>query len=1151
MDFAALLAQIGGALSAQAAGGSQGLQQFMSNMSRMASQELAMDFEREQRASQNASQLRDKLLTQAHGERMRRNDQAHELFLQQREFDQRDREKGLVDSKQASATAAQMTVRAGTNGTYAQSLMQTLSKTPGIAVPDGVGVTWLATPEGQAATLQLAKDLGNESVALVGDITRTVTDKREQLSGIIGHTAANATPVDLLDGVLQSKRGPYQVAIGKVNNVTANFASQTKSFDDFEQKLSNLPFNMANGTLRGHATQYARAVQQLEDLRAEQPELFVEGSDLAGRYAELMAMSKVLDSRITYTSRSISDMNAARVNFDDPLSFVGFTPGYGGNQNDFEDNLFKGAVQIASNSEAGEMWDSTANVLRTLSAEDAEKLGVLPAKQALARIDARLVRKVGADATDADRAAARYEKAGTKPATISTLLKLMREHVGTDPTGYNSTDMGSGVQVGPGMKQELGDYVSLVRDINAARNQGLPNQVRLLGEQRNQLAQARSKLTTLHRVLGGRVSFGEDQVAEIIDQFGSPSDPNIGYGKVFDDVAFERFKNSTKFTSILIDKVLQDLPPGIDPGLSARTDLEFYAGEAALSEDATIRAMQALSTVNPDAMSISETTMAPVEVYRPSVVRAQSETFRLIDPEIKSNADAINAGVAPNVDMTSWEYQYGRAAVSSALVRTDGLNYTRELTKGSDIGSLDLVYAETRDADGRYRKVPMFADPGLMKSSESLTPYDAVNVFSDLIPEFRAFATDIANERFVNHPLMHSWQGGKRGYLPLDRRPGSASGVSYQTATQRGVAVPGDGTIEGAMGARLGVSGDFSTARTSEDRARMMGARMLDAVVDFNLESATDISDTQRAALENIQGVIRGMTTEQRVQFALDPAGLPIDTMVAHVAQSTRKAKPASQLRLSGMVHSTDTLQGQINDIEDSMAKLSNVEVGSRYDADPDTQTVKYTRITEGMKAQEMNRLVDLRDRIKRRLQFTRPASEIASDTRNTFASAVLEAARGEQESVIDALRKRSQQFTGGKADTMTTALGETTKFDDMLTTLTSDLSRGRISAYDSFSGLMDMSSALLERERAGIGYTGTTEDKQQLDQLIRMDLRDVGRELRAVQKAVLATQDFDRDVAPTLRHNDIDPERFKSMGVAERTMLMWALYQTGASLPE
>jgi hypothetical protein len=354
-DLTKLLANIGGALSAQGAGGSEGLQQFMATLAQQQAQEASQRFAREQ-------STRDQMFTM-HRDRLARQ---HDVDMQERRLAAEKAEKAETYEAQAGILYNYARSSPEAQAALEEHLRTT---TPGLVLSNGemVPIDWTPGNADTKALLMSAAKAGfdvNQARA-VGQ----VRSEGEQWY----RTATGAT---------KSYTTATQLAKDQQNHTTA------------QQRLDNLQtrLNVANQEIedlagnegRSLESSYARAKQIAEVLAAlgaEYEELvgsdtyglfFAEGAGLFNAGNTFAANVGVIGERLATSQRTLTVDNIGAWNPADPLAFPPLKQGYGGGEG--EEGDFQKAMRTESFKAQKKTWNEMASWLDTLPQVDLEFL---------------------------------------------------------------------------------------------------------------------------------------------------------------------------------------------------------------------------------------------------------------------------------------------------------------------------------------------------------------------------------------------------------------------------------------------------------------------------------------------------------------------------------------------------------------------------------------------------------------------------------------------------------------------------------------------------------------------------------------------------------------------------------------------------------
>lgn len=1133
MDIAALLTQIGGALGAKAVGGNEGLQQFIANASRMASQQVAMDFEREQRAAQNAAAARDRALQNARSERAQASQQQHQLFMQQREFDQRSREKGLLDSNEARIAANQMSLRAAQDPQFGGTLLRALGSM-GHTPPAGAGVEFLGTPEGKAALSSFAQGLGRDTAGFVGELAKDELSRRNNLAKLAGTDVAFKTPATELEPALQDMRGSFVRVTGKANTVRAAFDTLASRTNQLQEDAPNLTSGEARAQLQQIAYDYGQRVAEIEKLRNENPQLFLEGSDLHIRYTDILAESRRTETLITSLGRRINDIHAARTDLSNPESFTGFLPGGGGGTGDLETSMFRSSIAALKNSEQGKRWDAAANLIRGLSESDARELGVHSVRQELLAMDSRRA-EAFASMDSFTRGGTNYEQ--SQPLTIASAMTDLREAVITQRDSYaNDPSLSSGMGSGIGIEytadiagrlaidnKQYSRLIRLVKDVNAAGEGDLASKLQRLTAVRGQVAQVSESLVPVREVLGEKFNLDQAGMRGLLMTHGSEGDPSVGSGRVWDKAAMQRFLDSEEFSQILVDTAVGTSYEGVQLESSAVTDLDYMARQLNLSDEAHTRARRLLNTLGFNDVETELYSVPIPEISNPRSARAEISDQIIDAPSVNSNADFLMAGgrAVSTTSLTFWQEDFGRDALGDVADR-NALDYIRATKDRQD----NVFTAAVRGRDGSFVRAPLYSEKGLGRTfPDNITPYDVANLFSTV--------TGFGN--FV------------RSLTAADARVGpNPSGPASLPRDENYI---GDvGVAEGGIGDLLGVSGGYSGAYKTGDQALLIGAHILDAAREFDLSTAQGIPEPQRDALRHLQRMLRGMDRSQLVEFAIADEGLPFSALNDSIARSRGELIQPADVRLSALA--MQDVDQQLQGIDEVLQVIAESPAGSRFDLDA-TGKVQYTRFSEPMKAIIGQRYQEIKERLQLRKAFGPAAYSVASDVRQTFANIVLRKVHGGAKSASGSFAEEigeSIELFHGQAD-MLASMGKS-PISEQLIPLKASAARGSSMTFEQFAAFMAENAFLLKTQTRSLGMQGSAKEKMMMDKLVSMDLKDVTVELHAVKQAYDENGGYTENIGQMLKEREADVEAFKKLSYIDQVMTLWALKQTASMLP-
>tara|TARA_R110002020_G_scaffold287890_1_gene503446 strand:- start:9284 stop:12643 length:3360 start_codon:yes stop_codon:yes gene_type:complete len=386
-DLSQLFANIGGALSAQSTGGSQGLQNFMSVLAQQQAQQSSQDFRRE-------SMAREQVFT-LHRDRQQR---AHEEKMQAAQLKQKQTLGVEADNSRAVAYLAQA-------GTYAQAQGGTaLAQWQGFEnslIANGYlaeGARDYGTPQGQELLkTALAGYVGNVGADLArtsyGRTEKEVADRRDQHFQMYG----TAAPPNYSSDQLISDSNHWAVASANLGKHRDEANRLRGLIDDLKVTEQDTAESLHSRILP-IATDYARLMESLHDMTGvwapDESGQVVRAGDtvytpfltgaapLAKDYSALTEraadLRSIIDSRRealkaqVYNQRDIGQTGELMVN----------VPGWGGaadsagNPIELEDRAayFNGPVYRREN----EQYRDGVNTLVNLSEDEAKAQGLFP-----------------------------------------------------------------------------------------------------------------------------------------------------------------------------------------------------------------------------------------------------------------------------------------------------------------------------------------------------------------------------------------------------------------------------------------------------------------------------------------------------------------------------------------------------------------------------------------------------------------------------------------------------------------------------------------------------------------------------------------------------------------------------------------------------
>lgn len=352
-ELARFIAQIGGALSAQGAGGSQGLQNFMATLAQQQAQASQQDFAREQSTRQQMFTL--------HRDRLQRE---HEEQMQNTRLGAEKAEKEEGYRGQAGALYNYAMADSSKRAAVQTHLLNTL---PALRlIEDEDPINW----EDKEGTLELLMDAARTGFTVgqareVGEIRRANDDwYRTQTGGTLSFTNEN----DLIRH--KQNRATAATKLGDIRSKAGVIGQDIQALDDDQG--------------RGLADSFERATdirKRIEALGIEYETLtgseqyspyFSSGTDLFGEATNFANNLGTLgDSLATAQSNLSVDMIGAWTP-GEPTDYPGLATGYGGAVGE-EDNFLRG-MRSQSFQAHRTNWNGQAAYLKDVPAADQQYL---------------------------------------------------------------------------------------------------------------------------------------------------------------------------------------------------------------------------------------------------------------------------------------------------------------------------------------------------------------------------------------------------------------------------------------------------------------------------------------------------------------------------------------------------------------------------------------------------------------------------------------------------------------------------------------------------------------------------------------------------------------------------------------------------------
>jgi len=311
-DFAKLLANIGGALSAQGTGGSQGLQNFMATLAQQQAQQAAQDFRRETMDREQMFTLARDRASRAHEERM---------------LDKRLAAETSEENERFRLVAGGIYQHALLTPENRQGIEEQLYKTlPELTATDTV-IDW----DNQAQTQSYIEAAARSGFTLAGarDVTALSSARAQWYRDATGG-ALEPVAGDNAEPEYAQERLRYQTAQQTLSGLQSKLAAAQEEATDLEKRSSSL----SPGEYRAQALALAQKTvalgRDLDDSQAAHPQFFGDGAGLRSVADSLATSIGTLEDTIYKDQRA---KGAAELGSWSPLNperFPGFMEGFGG-----------------------------------------------------------------------------------------------------------------------------------------------------------------------------------------------------------------------------------------------------------------------------------------------------------------------------------------------------------------------------------------------------------------------------------------------------------------------------------------------------------------------------------------------------------------------------------------------------------------------------------------------------------------------------------------------------------------------------------------------------------------------------------------------------------------------------------------------------
>jgi hypothetical protein len=511
-DFAALIAQAGGALSAQATGGSQGLQSFLNRLAQQQAQQSQQEFERE-------SRLRDQMFQMARDRKQR----AHEAGMQARRLAAQQAERSTAEEKARDLTAGGLYIQAMSNPNNRFALEGAIRAGGGI-LPDEFD--W-SNREAVMPFISAAVERGLQP--------RTVVEVGEQRASAetwyqenLGDSSLLPTAGDWQTQLVKDKQ-QLTTAQNRLTNIGGQAAALEAQLQALAQETPNLTGDQYLERLRAISRSYAEVAQGRAGLETGNfGRFFGENTKLRSTYdligTQLGNIANQLESQPEVKSNDL----LAAWDISRPESFPGLIEGFGGGDDQDGTNLelenFEKLLAGQGFRAKSEQFSQLVAYLQTVTPETAQYLDN----------ETRRVWNLV------------HQRAGNgDPLDLSTLLTDMRSaQIAGNNEEYNDNSrfIANVAKIDP-----TGSSIAVNRGVSRAQ----------------QISAAKSLNSSLSRTgqFGFRLFDNDEQLAQAIDTYGQVQQDGT---RTVDEGFLARYVESDAGLSNIVDRGIANLTASDD-----------------------------------------------------------------------------------------------------------------------------------------------------------------------------------------------------------------------------------------------------------------------------------------------------------------------------------------------------------------------------------------------------------------------------------------------------------------------------------------------------------------------------------------------------------------------------------------------------------
>lgn len=955
-DYNNILAQIGGALSAQATGGSQGLQAYMAQLAGQQSQALerqSRSFEaqmarmakRQSEAASRAFAREQQTRDQAFQTERDRLNREHDLEMQEARLKERDLDK----STEYEYTAGAIYNAAMSDPEYRQGIQEQMYRTiPGLTLPNGDRTTinwenrdqtvqWLMAGAAGGFTVQQAQEVGRNRTAVVDFYESAYGD------GSLAPTGPST------EAKYQDAKRLFKNAGDKLTNLDTRFDDLNQRADRLEKQSSDLSLSEYREGALALAEEHRKLSTQLNDIRKDATlgPFLARGAGLHNASNALGTKAFTVGDRIARDQETKGVAEAAAWSPSDPGSHPMFQDGFGAptENDDGSDEVNHLMKQKVFKEQQNPAWRAQADFFAGLSPDDLQYL--TPAKRSLFRTLQQERSAYGEnrvfdlEALLRERRAATMANDNDRIAVVDSIIKEVHE---SDPTS-----MSRAIMSGRGSKQAREDVRRFGRTLDV--NNSLGFALFQSDEEINAALANHGRLNDL-----GFPEMPQDNNAFLADYIASEVGMSrltdglmgnlMGEGYIPADVAFDQ----------ALERGIYSLKKlGLDTGTNKdrlRAQLQARTGQSATIE-APGGAPQQIANYD---FSVERLNLTNVNDY---------------------------GDILPESDLREWEVGYAQkffpilnkfTAASSAAA-----DFISKFEQGRAAFKQDYAFFwDKPEFKGTEKRLRLQAEVA-GESSNVASFYDAFDAFREYVPVFAQLAAKPG--RVISHVIA----------------PGEYTEYRQDTfGVSRGKRKPNyAGWVRDLEAPELLISADSFAAQYENNTAadqrddntlNMLGFLDLMRAVDLN-KTLADVDPEQRKIMLGLQKSLRDMDLKGALA-AFDgpsPTGLSFEELgLAMVTPETEAALAAGQDQRTLAERALDP-EVELRSIEQAELDLSMIGEGDYIDIDPNPDRDDFKVADEAVIAQFGARLERAKTRAAivadaRRFPMMRDASKSLAD---------------------------------------------------------------------------------------------------------------------------------------------------------------------------